>query len=119
MDIEELKPCPFCGSGVLHRNNPEKMGRTFFVSCGLCDCRGACLPTEQGAVDAWNTRADEFAAMARDAERWRYRQKLLKDGGQIWQTQGVFTLRDIKRDVIAMGTSEESAIDAAMAERNK
>lgn len=71
MDIEELKPCPFCGSGVLHKNNPEKMGRTFFVSCGFCDCRGACLPTEQGAVDAWNTRADEFAAMARDAERWR------------------------------------------------
>ncbi len=79
MDIEELKPCPFCGSGVLHKNNPEKMGRTFFVSCGFCDCRGACLPTEQGAVDAWNTRADEFAAMARDAERLRaYAAKLRK-----------------------------------------
>ena len=52
----KLEPCPFCGSGVLHKNNPEKMGRTFFVSCGFCDCRGACLPTEQGAVDAWNKR---------------------------------------------------------------
>ena len=53
----KLEPCPFCGSGVLHKNNPEKMGYTFFVSCGFCDCRGACLPTEQGAVEAWNTRA--------------------------------------------------------------
>ena len=71
MNLEELKPCPFCGSGVLHKNNPEKMGRTFFVSCGFCDCRGACLPTEQGAVDAWNTRAAALPAKLEAAQRLR------------------------------------------------
>jgi len=114
MDIEELKPCPFCGSGVLHKNNPEKMGRTFFVSCGFCDCRGACLPTEQGAVDAWNTRADEFAAMERDAERYRW----LRDG-----TQRLAGVGSWYRQVWTSWGDEDSldkAIDAAMiAERNK
>ena len=72
MDIEELKPCPFCGSGVLHRNNPEKMAGTFFVSRGFCDCRGACLPTEQGAVDAWNTRAAALPAKLEALERGEF-----------------------------------------------
>ena len=116
MDIKELKPCPFCGSGVLHKNNPEKMGYTFFVSCGLCDCRGACLPTEQGAIDAWNTRADEFAAMARDAERYRwFRNKLRDYDGDValWEhTKGC----DYE---IKQGANLDAAIDAAMAERNK
>lgn len=56
----------------------------------------------------------ESARLRVDAGRWRYREKLLNEGGQIWQTKGAVTIRDFKRDIIARGHSEAEAIDAAM-----
>lgn len=52
---EELKNCPFCGSGKVEL---RKEISTFLVECWNCDCNTDWRGTKQEAIKAWNTRYD-------------------------------------------------------------
>ena len=89
----------------------------------VCECdierAGICPPNKATPADGpgmLSITADEFAAMARDAERYRwFRNKLRDYDGNValWEhCKGC----DYE---IKQGANLDTAIDAAMAERNK
>lgn len=55
--VEELKPCPFCGSKKLEVcytvDYEERL-----VSCNDCDADGPMCSTREMAIEAWNRRAE-------------------------------------------------------------
>jgi hypothetical protein len=55
--MEELKPCPFCGSKTVKKIGP-KNGRYIVYCCG-CWCQTNEECTEAEAVRLWNTRSGE------------------------------------------------------------
>lgn len=59
-DMDELKPCPFCGGdefdvmdGTLGANFPV----VYYVHCEECLASSSDEPTKEQAIKAWNTRA--------------------------------------------------------------
>jgi len=57
----ELKPCPFCGSGRME----VKLGKVrYSMMCKNCFAEGGSASTEEGAIAAWNRRTP-----ANEAER--------------------------------------------------
>ncbi len=59
--IEELKPCPFCGSKSVML---EKGSNGYQVCCWYCGARGKYVVarsifSKERAIDAWNRRAGE------------------------------------------------------------
>lgn len=59
--MNELKPCPFCGSipFIYKRSKHKKF--PYVVKCsGLtCGCRTECWNNVKGAVNSWNRRVDK------------------------------------------------------------
>lgn len=64
--MSDLKPCPFCGSGVARTvgnagfSGVELMGAGTdrpFVWCGTCGSAGSFEDSDCKAIAAWNTRA--------------------------------------------------------------
>ena len=61
--MEELKPCPFCGSKDLKISAQEAQegGNVLFVHCKHCDACGpafeATLEGGEEAINAWNKRS--------------------------------------------------------------
>lgn len=58
--MNELKPCPFCGSVAVLYKNPKDTYKPYCVICqnGECSCN-ARIPycdTEEDAVRQWNRR---------------------------------------------------------------
>ena len=60
---EDLKPCPFCLSKAILRNNPR--GDMYWIDCGHnpTHCQTASDKREQ-VVELWNTRPAEDALRA-------------------------------------------------------
>ena len=54
--MNELKPCPFCGS---ERVNVAEVVGDFFAICGACGAQGKQKATIREAVEAWNRRAGD------------------------------------------------------------
>lgn len=62
--MQELKPCPFCGSkqidndvAVQYDESDLSVARYFYSCvCGACGCRTTLFNQKQNAVDAWNRR---------------------------------------------------------------
>lgn len=55
--MNELKPCPFCGSETV---NFAEIDSSFFAAvCGTCGAQGEQMATIREAVDAWNMRAGD------------------------------------------------------------
>jgi Lar family restriction alleviation protein len=53
-NIEELKPCPFCG-GEARFGHDFQIG--LFISCTKCSVRiGHCIKEKQYLISAWNSR---------------------------------------------------------------
>ena len=52
-----LLPYPFCG-GRVSRKNLWADGRGFYIECPDCRARGGSRPGTDGAIAAWNRRAD-------------------------------------------------------------
>lgn len=59
---DELKPCPFCGSGCHLADTDNK-----WIACNSCDAEGPVRYTEQEAIAAWNTRTPSPPALALNA----------------------------------------------------
>ena len=53
--MDELKPCPFCGSRDVEVVHP---GRCWVILCNTCQAEGPTDLGESGAIEAWNTRAE-------------------------------------------------------------
>lgn len=51
--MEELKPCPFCGSSRV-----EVVGHFPFVRCKECEAETDNYDDKEAAAEAWNTRAE-------------------------------------------------------------
>ena len=54
--MEELKPCPFCGSKDVFIDNPDS--HCFYVACANCGVNGTTTNTKARAIEAWNRRAE-------------------------------------------------------------
>lgn len=56
---QELKPCPFCGSGNIYVDYKGQPAKYISMSCAYCGASGPAIP--YGATEpidnAWNTRA--------------------------------------------------------------
>lgn len=77
--MSELLPCPFCG-GEAEINGANKYG--WSVWCKKCHSNNNWgHATEQGAIDAWNTRAGckNCAALNRAAGLWAKADKRARD----------------------------------------
>lgn len=53
--MSELKPCPFCGE----KSRIDMYKHFYRVLCTNCPALTEWLYSEQEAIEAWNTRADE------------------------------------------------------------
>lgn len=51
----DLKPCPFCGSGNVRYKEAEHA-----VVCARCKARGSIAPDEEMAIRMWDDRAGEL-----------------------------------------------------------
>lgn len=57
--LEQLKPCPFCGSEAeivqrqVHLSPPILW---YYVECPQCKTQTYVKPTKKDAIDFWNTR---------------------------------------------------------------
>ena len=56
---EKLKPCPFCGGEAMEREATYYHNTRYYIQCTKCGAGSAFSLSEQGAIDAWNTRAYE------------------------------------------------------------
>ena len=63
--IEELKPCPFCGSKLIKAVRGITRSDIIFFKCGNPDCGAVvsfdntkCLLLPENAFNDWNRRAD-------------------------------------------------------------
>lgn len=63
--MEELKPCPFCGSKAILRKvatGRNRSGYEYYIRCGNIHCpvyvHTLNRNTEDEAVEAWNMRAE-------------------------------------------------------------
>lgn len=55
--MNELKPCPFCGSTDIKVHGPYFIeDRYVMVKCNDCNCNTAIYKTVDQAVEAWNRR---------------------------------------------------------------
>jgi Lar family restriction alleviation protein len=54
--VNNLLPCPFCGSTNLTLDNLGE-GDDWFVSCNNCEIQQIANYTKETAVQRWNTRA--------------------------------------------------------------
>lgn len=77
---EELKPCPFCGSGA-HVSGGRVFGSGgFYVACDAVDCFAAvgeayhhdepqhCFHNEDVAIAAWNRRSSSGSLLGGDTK---------------------------------------------------
>jgi Lar family restriction alleviation protein len=58
-ELNELKPCPFCGerAKVLRNRSAGGIGRDgYYVQCELCHAEGPFDFGKSGAIEQWNTR---------------------------------------------------------------
>lgn len=67
--MSELKPCPFCGGEAALVPTRETTVREWFVTCDNLECNVlvCCTKryyTEAEAIEAWNTRADDYRQAA-------------------------------------------------------
>lgn len=62
---DELKPCPFCGSGRVAGFTSTCDSRLFreYVACEDCGASTTTHETKAGAVSAWNARAERTCRM--------------------------------------------------------
>ena len=58
VNVEELKPCPFCG-GIDIRLNYVLSRARFKVMCENCKCTTNQFLDKNDAIEAWNRRADD------------------------------------------------------------
>ena len=60
--MEELKPCPFCGSDDVVVEETDTSG---YVRCRGCGAEGGLRYSHDEAAAAWNSRADAKKLVAR------------------------------------------------------
>ena len=68
----ELKPCPFCGGDAEYYTDNGPTGEVYgWVGCNQCDAMSCHIdvrsmqPEETHPIDAWNTRAEQAAELAK------------------------------------------------------
>lgn len=70
--MDELKPCPFCGSeglGLKHAPRYWLEGNgVYWMACSDCGATGSEGRTEALAIEAWNTRAERTCRYVEDPD---------------------------------------------------
>ena len=66
--MNELKPCPFCGSSIVFVERPGE-GTLFYCQCGRCGAATKVCSNKDAAAAFWNRRADNATL---DAEPVRH-----------------------------------------------
>ena len=57
-EMQDLKPCPFCGSKDLDVTNITGEGEENWIECNQCACMGTYRrQTKEEAISLWNTRS--------------------------------------------------------------
>lgn len=54
--MDELKPCPFCGSNYNHA--VCVYGEEYYIECLACTTCGPSGETKEEAIEVWNRRAE-------------------------------------------------------------
>lgn len=58
--MNELKPCPFCGSKAAFRYVSAFPRRKCWISCLGCSCMTAVFASEEEATTFWNKRTPDW-----------------------------------------------------------
>jgi len=65
MNLNDLKPCPFCGGEARTdkmRRGYLESGWVYFTSCQICNARGSFQPKRKLSIQKWNIRTNEDAS---------------------------------------------------------
>ena len=67
MQVDKLKPCPFCGKRARRMKSLDSIelrhhgANMFYFGCPTCDMvMSICARTEAKDIEAWNTRAEGY-----------------------------------------------------------
>lgn len=79
--MQELKPCPFCGSEASMFGDESTGTWNVFCNNGLCPTEPgtAICFSEQEAVEAWNTRAERTCSVVKNSRKY-----VLSDGTELF-----------------------------------
>lgn len=56
--MEVLKPCPFCGGGVIGQYEWDGYIDVYWIECDDCCARTDRYASEELAIEAWNRRIE-------------------------------------------------------------
>jgi Lar family restriction alleviation protein len=88
--IDELLPCPFCGSKELTPLHDDwVVGQEFAIRCVGCGCLGPRALTRPEAMKRWNRPSDELAKLREEVAGYerliQLQRKRMGEATKLWR----------------------------------